>query len=701
MSYRSSRPTNNERRASDSRDRRRDSYLTGKGESNPYRDDRYRRDADSASRDQRRPSDSFRDLSATKAPRLHLTTSVPKQDHGPRSVSTSGSPVDSPGSDRHHVPDQLTRLLKKYAEAISEVTRLKTERDAIDKVLRQRQADYEKSMVKHADFPSIPEVQNMHRMKYAERIRSLDSQMQKAQEDAEKIAQSIAHIILSSPTTQIREADNRTVDQPSRDRDVSRKQHAEINDLKSQVQQMRTRHTQEQDTLKLDIAKRYQEMKKEIMDEIRNEIRNEIKDEVKDEIEDFLKEMRKDVTKELKEIRTMGGAKEEVEEMKEHFRTMRGELEKRQTAREQSQQADLQARFSKQEQELRKAVEQQLSEHRDSTNQLLREEMSALAQKESSVWRSNISDLLKRVDALTGQLAQHQQETSKLRETLAVCNQRVGEQGRTVDEHVDKLSRIDFDALEGVEEIIIAFPNLRRKVDKISEDVENKHKSLLGQVTKYTGDVGKAVGQMVETIRSDMQAQDSRIQSLESLPRGECCPGVTKEDSTTVALEPLKSTVASIKTESDSTKEAVAGLTEQCAGLCEQINQVTYDVAAASKEFSEQLEFVRQSAMNLDTRFNNLSTRALAEHIIGQLEQIYPDAARLGADTEMLKRKVENIETRLIPEIREHCAKMLAGLGGGVETGLNGVNGPPLKRRRTTEPEQNGTEHPVVNGASR
>lgn len=44
-------------------------------------------------------------------------------------------------------------------------------------------------------------------------------------------------------------------------------------------------------------------------------------------MEDLLNEMRKEFRKELEEVRAMKGAKEEVKEMKDQFRTRRGELE--------------------------------------------------------------------------------------------------------------------------------------------------------------------------------------------------------------------------------------------------------------------------------------------------------------------------------------------------------------------------------------
>lgn len=624
-------------------------------------------------------------------------------------VSISRSPLESPVADRHNPHDRLVYLLKKYGEAISEVTRLKAERDALEKVLKQRQMDYERSVVKHADFPSILEVQNMHRAKYMNQVRSLDTQIQKAQEEAEKMAKSIGQIIFSPPSMNSRETDNKAAVQPPQDQEASLKQLAEITDLKGKFRHIESQQSQELDKLKVEFSKRYKEFKEvrnEIKEEIRNEVKAEVEAEVRREVEELLNEMRKELRGELKEVRAMKEAKEEVKEMKEQFRTMRGELEERQMTREKSQQADLQSRFSKQEQELKKVVEQQLLEHRNNSKQQASgTQVSTLVQQESLALRSDISNLLKRVDALTGQLAQHNQESIRLRDDLAACKQQLRDQSQTVEEHAEKLSGIDLDNLDKVADMIdLTIPMLQGRVDRLPADIDNKHNSLLEQVKTLTGKVAKTVGELVQGIQSTVDAQAERIKKLESAPStasGRPTPTGDHPTATVAELEPLKATVASIKTDCDWTRTLVDGLNEQYSSLSAQINQTKNNDPGTNKALSEELEFVRQLSLSLDTRFNNLSTRGLAEHIIGQLEQVYPNAARLGADIESLKGKVEYLETRYMSDVQEYFARNLGGGGGGGGGSGNGGaqnGGPPHKRRRTDSGQSGSAEHPVANG---
>ena len=226
------------------------------------------------------------------------------------------------------------------------------------------------------------------------------------------------------------------------------------------------------------------------------------------------------------------------------------------------------------------------------------------------------------MDALTGQLAQHHQESVRLRNDIAACKQQVGHQSQTVEEHAGKLSGIDLDNLDKVADMMdLMIPMLQRKMDRFPAEIDNKHNSLLEQVKTLTGKVAMTAGELVQGIQSTVDAQAERIKKLES------APSTASGWATIAKLEPLKTTIASIKAECDSTRTLVDGLNNQYAGLSIQIKQINDDVVTSNKNLSDQLDFVWQSTTSLDTRFNNLSTRGLAEHIIGQLEQVYPNAA--------------------------------------------------------------------------
>ena len=587
-----------------------------------------------------------------------------------------------------------------------DVAKLRAERDPLDAVLKQRQAEYEKSMVKHAEFPSIPEVQNMHRMKYADRVRRLDVQIQKATDDVDKIFESIAQI-LWRPSPQIREPTNKAAAPASnpQQQDTAKKQQTEINDLKTQLRQIQTQHSQEKEGLQADFAKRCKQMKEET-----------------EGIKDMMKGMKKEMMKEMKEMRmkatkeegTMMGAKQEVENVKEELRGMREELEKRQTESEQSQRNDLQSQLSKQEKDLKRVIADQLSEHKSSSGHVSSAEVFDLIQRESSVRVSDVSGLLKRVDQLTGQLAQHSQETISLRADLTACNQQAEGQARKVDEQEARLSNIDFDTLDKVAETMVSFdfPNLQRKVDAIQTAVDEfpeKQQTLLGQVQLLTAVMGNQAGRMIDEVKSTARNQEGRIEALESSSSNGGRSSTAEGHAMMPEFESVISDIASVKTDMNSVKATVDGLSHEYPGLSSQVHQLDLNIKATTKDFGDQLDCVRHSVTVLDTKFNNLSTRALAEQIIGQLEQIYPNARQLAADTDGLKKLADGFTVRLeslegqmqehkvrsddddmhYSSFHEQAAKHLVD--------CQSKNGVPQKRRRT-DSGPNGAEYPVANG---
>lgn len=590
----------------------------------------------------------------------------------------SSVPAAQPSTDNpNDAYEKLIRLSKRHAEALCELARLRAERDQLDKVLKQRQADYEKSMIKHAEFPSIPEVQNMHRTKYAERARLLDGRIQKAQDDVNKTAESIAHLIFGCFSVQEKDSENKPPATAGslQHREASNLQ-AEISDLKAQIRQMQTRHSQEKDELKNEFARLYREMQGEMAA----------------------------IVKEMKEGLEAKATRREGQEVKE---TLEAQL---QAVR--AEQDGLRSQLSKKHAESNQALEEKLLERINNSDRVPRAEISSLAQ-ENSALRSDVSGLLRKVDELTEQLAQRNQETGDLRESLAASNRRIEDQAQKVDEHETKLSNIDLDALEGVAEVMsFGFPALQRnvenvqsKMDTLSGETEAKNKALLGQVQDFLARMGTTVGQMVDGLQGTVQDQGKRIEALEKAPSARTST-VTESPAMRVGLETLNSDVASIKADFDSAKVAVDQLTRKYTALSGQVNQLCENVATARKEIDGRLELAQHSFNVLDSRFNNLTTRMLAEHIIGQLEQVYSKPSQLLADVaglktqlnglssrlETLEVRVQDSQRQLVPAISEHLGKRLDDLTDHSKNGL------PQKRKRT-DTATNGAEHTATNGA--
>jgi chromosome segregation ATPase len=655
-------------------------------------------------------------------------------------------------------------LLKEYAEAIKEVAKLSAQREPLETAMKARQAEYEKSMNKYPDFPSIPEQQNRLRVKYDEKLSKLDAKIREAQSEVDRIAECLEQAIQPSP------AQNNACDAKVAGPAVSLQQQEAIKKLETENSQLKMRLG------KIEVE-RLQERA-----ELRSEFDQKLA-ELKKQMEETVRATKKDL---MKEFRTVKGMKEEVlAEMKEQVAAVRGDFEKRQTEQTQFQRNELQSQFSKHKEEVEKAAEKrqseqaknlrnevqsylskhkeeaekwqaevaktqrndqqsQLSEHKDRVEkavekQLLahrngpdiasRNEISTLIEEKISTWKPDASDLLSRVDKLTGDLARNAQDAINLRNDLTACTQRVEEEAQKVDEHESKLSNLDIEELQRVLEVMsVGFPALETKVaaiqvkvDGVPNDMETRHQQLFDLVKKFVTGMATELAQTVDGVQNTVKDYGPRIAALEKALAGGAPPltaGI--ENASADALPSTNPDMASIRSDCDSTKAAVDRLTQEHAELSLKIDQATQDIAAAKVDTNQQLDQVRLSIKVIDTQINNLSTRSLAEHIIGVLEQLYPNSHQLVADIGGLKTLVDRLGSRLDGlegRVQDFKGKVDSFVGSGSSTKLDPADAPAAaafdaaaiasmqerllkdigetSRKRKRVDQANGAEHPT------
>ena len=596
-------------------------------------------------------------------------------------------------------------------DAVATVANLRTERDALDKALKQRQAEYERSMVKHAEFPSVPEVQNMHRVRYSERIQLLDTQIQKAQDEINDSAEVVVTAMFNATPVQniLRDAEAKVTDSAVslQQQEVAKRQEAEISELKSKVRIMEAKHTQDISELKAEFSRQFTQMNRQMQEHVKGMKKDEgkalksLKEEVSGEMEEVVKGVRRDIINEVNALQA-------TEEMGQQIRAMRGELEMRQSKQE----TDLQSRLSRHREELAKAVEEQLAAHKNSsdTGSTLDPAISTLMQQESLARQSEISGLIRRVDEQHGQLVQHTQEIATLRGSQATCAQQV-------EEHGTKLSSLDTDALEDVAEIVsLKFPELQRTVtgiqtilnvaenlravdvpnlqrtvadmqvrlSEIPGEVDTKQQALDARFRDVVKGMADLLGSMVDDVGVSVTEHGIRIKALEELASvGRL--GANAEQDRAADAEFDSAGIASFKPDYDTTKATVKRLTQE------------------SENLNGQLEMLRQSFNGLDSQFNNLTTRSLAECIIGHLEQLYPNSRQLSADVDRLKTVTLGFDSRI---------GSLEGLLQGFKGKADGFadakfdsatkdideSTRPGNKRKRSDLGLNGTEHPLGNG---
>ncbi|KAL2160332.1 hypothetical protein VTH06DRAFT_1505 [Thermothelomyces fergusii] len=527
-----------------------------------------------------------------------------------------------PGTGSSTPSAELISLLRRHDAALIEVARLRAERDPLEKVWKKRQEEYEKSRIKHAEFPSVPEVQNLHRVKYRERLRHLDAEIRKAQDIVDETARSIAQAIsaCSGPAVP-----------PQPQEEPSKGQLAEISELRSELRKIRNERLQERNGLEAELEKRCAELREQLTKQFAKQLSEQT-----EKIDRGLSEMSK--------IKAGGNTKEETAQgVEKQLRMVREELDKR------------------------------LS---DDLAAVTAAKTSARMQKEMTALRTDFSDILKRVDDLTQelsrnardiitlrgelskQLAESNQGVASLRRDLSACVQRIEHEARKVGEHEEKLSGLDTEALEGVaEKMSIEFPDLQRQMAAVQarmdsavsrQEVEAKQNSLLARVQRYVTESGVSLAQMVDEVQKTTAEHSAQIEELKKAAMS-AAAGVGADggqnQATKAEFETISSDIASIKSEFDATKVTVDRLSRDVSTIVDE-------------DLKNQLEMVRLSIKVLDSQFSNLSTKSLAEHILGQLAQIYPNAHQVHADIGALKTIINGLALRI-----EELEKRTEGLG--------------------------------------
>ncbi|KAL2149494.1 hypothetical protein VTH82DRAFT_8145 [Thermothelomyces myriococcoides] len=594
----SRRPFGDDRRVSESRDRRRESLQRAGSDSSKA--DKHRQDSDKSARDSlRKQSDvssgALPALSPTSNP--HLSRSS-RAENGLKTSSASQPSAESP-STGSTLSTELISLLKRHDAAVVEVSRLRAERDPLEKVWKKRQEEYEKSKIKHAEFPSVPEVQNLHRVKYGERLHHLDAEIRKAQDIANETGRAIALAISGCS-------------QPA---EPPKGQLAEISELRSELRKLKAERLQERNKHEAELEKQFAELREQLTKQFTKQLSEQA-----EKIDRGLSEM--------SEIKTRSSIKEEIgQDIERRLRVTREEFDKR------------------------------LS---DGLEAVTSAKASVRMQKETTALRTDVSSLLKRVDDLTRELTRNAQKVAtfrdelteqlaesgrgvaSLRKDLSVCVQRVEVEARKVEEHEEKLSGLDTEALEGVaEKMSIEFPDLQRKMEDVRakmdsaisrQEVEAKQNSLLAKVQRYVTESGETFARIVDEVQKTTAEHSVQIEELKKASMDTARVGADPE--TKVEFETISSDIASIKSEFDATKVTVDKLSKDVSTIVDE-------------DLKNQLEMVRFSIKVLDSQFSNLSTKSLAEHILGQLAQIYPNAHQIHADIEALKTMINGLAFRI------------------------------------------------------
>jgi chromosome segregation ATPase len=571
------------------------------------------------------------------------------------------------------------------AEKIAMLAAVKTQQATLDKALEQRRSDSNKTKHKHPDFPSIPELQNRYRHRDDRLRQELDdeekkvraeladvlgqlpsnppapnplvetqahakesqSQLQSLQKDVDSKIETVnkalqAHQGSSKGDLEVLKAQvevlkKQLVELKSQEADqkdkvewgISTVQNAlqqEVNALREQSAAAQARQAE---SLRQDLLAQFDNQSKQMESRLLDQLKRQLKQE-EDESKAQLRKQEEEAKAYLKsQVEAFSAQLKQQQELIAELKKQQEELSAQLTRHQEAstaefrKQNDISAKYSAKSSDT--ALSKDLAAIRKD-NAKLKTDYNAL--------RADFSSALLRVDELEKREAPHGERATSgdndfkaLSESVTICLQKVEEQAERISKSEETLMNLDIQGLIDLVEVSVAFPQVQHQV----KEQQNGLKELKGEVDRINGfndEVLNTVGSWVDELRKTDTAQGTKIQAL------------TEQ---VAALETAGSHNPA-PVEDSTTKAEVASVKEELDGFSVHTKA---ELDAVRKKNKETTEFLTQQISVLDQRYNNLTTKDMAERILGVMESVYPNAKNIAATLKLLQNTVESQKMQL------------------------------------------------------
>jgi hypothetical protein len=531
-------------------------------------------------------------------------------------------------------PDALAQAiaadLKAWESSLADKTRYQNHQEAIERALERRQREYNQTKDRHAEFPASAELQNKYRRRDDEDRRKLEDAAGKNNQNLHRVRDNLSRIIANA-------ASMAAAANPPPNKDSE-----------SQIPAVKIALNQHKDDTKKDIA----DLRKALGDQQSSSA-------------SMIAELQTQFQKQLDEHKADNAANQ-AQVVKAALEAQRLELSK---GREE---------FA-------------------ASEALLRTEVGSLRSENSSL-RSEVATLTQKLSEIVDQGKQRDQQIQEL-QTL------VSSQG-------EKLFSIDLTEWERVNDgMLIELPRLQATVEGLCRTQQqppspsvatnsidmsavdtklgvlqaecrqmlHEHEDKLGTiVTKALTQIAGWVDELRaedDRLRRELQEHSATATCLSTLSaRARAVPSSESRSASPGQRPPAPGSGAAI----------VAGDVSSSTAMIERIGKVERAVSYYGQRIAhteqrfvdlEQRVAKRVDALShqtvvLEARWNNLSTKELAERIIGQLEQIYApskvinDIVLLNEHAQATKTKLADYET-CINSIKQELAEVKTAVGEG------------------------------------
>ncbi|KAK0706578.1 hypothetical protein B0T26DRAFT_461556 [Lasiosphaeria miniovina] len=561
-------------------------------------------------------------LPATYVAKIDTSASRLRPDHGAKSSSPmTQSPVQAEGGSPVRT---ITDIFKELTTLVVEEVRLSSDREKLDSILAQRRIEHQRTMSKHTEFPSIPELQSRFRLRDKQQRDEVDVDLRKTWEQKERLLEKLSSRVLHA----LREGHVGETKATPKD---------------PQIESRNNEFARELESLKTTLNDREEKANK-AKEELQAQIQS-LKQQHQQELENFKSEITQSFQSEMQKIRSDAQAQTET------IKLLLSE----------------QLKFDK-----------HLQETKIPDTAPIVAEISALRQK----YESSNNSLSRRVGELDGRLSQRQQEDQNLQNAVSSFQRQLEEQNQILSNQQNKLDNVDFAVLDTVAETFsFQWPELQGHVGQLQADIGNITKAIrtfslkpdlppalapapapalglsdqaqfMNKVKTFQDEMMARIGGMIDDQRNVTEGYDLRIKVLEK------------------AMAPVLTAP-----EIDSLKAEANRLAKEIKVIFDRLEEANRAVKRVTEDSTETTKFLTHQITVLDSQYSNLSTKALAEHIIRQLEHVYSTPSQMMADIGSLSKQVQEIDVGgikakllKIEKDQEKLATDLTGLAGSVKT---------------------------------
>ncbi|KAK1761179.1 hypothetical protein QBC47DRAFT_397153 [Echria macrotheca] len=606
-----------DRRPIDSRDRRRESYGRSVSDSHDRYGDRGR-EGGSPPRQRASAYDPAREPSRyTNGPRNDAPGSRPTKSYaeGPSKVD-GASCVASVGR-------ALANWTKDIEPLLVEKAKIACHKEQLQKIQLQRKAEYQRTVKRHVDFPAIPELQNKYRIRedndlkvYEAKERKVDERMLKLRETLpEELQQGLA-------AAEFQRADAKDVASHASVREVESKlaalkntvqQHSDntkrtLEALLTQSSDLETNHLQQKSSFKSEMSRQQEEFKSE-MAKMRSE---------------FFQELQK----------------------------QREDLEKEQHSMLQTHGAKLEAQLAQQGASTKTMLEKQREEFSGGHKKVAASEVASL-QKENVSLKSQIDALRLEVSAATERLKELEarverqaQDAQHMRDSVASRQDEVEGLKTEVDTHRRKLMHMDTQIWDEMADAsLFTLPKLKADFERL----EQSYQQTAAKQEKLDGSPAPALTSQTEAFKKEADQFQLKIITRvggfvdELRARDTAIENQVKDVQAKVAS--LRAATENKPSSSEAPNpEAINEIKRELSVVLQHVLKTDQDVQKASEEMAEKTKLLVLQFNSLQLQYQNLTTKELAQQIIGHLETIYPNSRQIVEDIGLLSVTTENLK---------------------------------------------------------